>query len=109
MNRLFSFIILLRSFHELSHILPLAQGARRGRTIASSPCTPGSGEQNRRCAVPSAYPLRLPGRARGNVLVRRALSPHPCGLPRPSGNASAILTPPTPELFANQVHKISSY
>ncbi|TJQ66929.1 hypothetical protein C9Z60_02160 [Escherichia coli] len=41
MNRLFSFIILLRSFHELSHILPLAQGARRGRTIASSPCTPG--------------------------------------------------------------------
>ncbi|MHW80515.1 hypothetical protein D9I52_16800 [Escherichia coli] len=41
MNRLFSFIILLRSFHELSHILPLAQGARRGRAIASSPCTPG--------------------------------------------------------------------
>ena len=28
MNRLFSFIILLRSFHELSHILPLAQGAQ---------------------------------------------------------------------------------
>ncbi|MDL7480601.1 hypothetical protein QS637_06425, partial [Escherichia coli] len=23
---------------------------------------PGSGEQNRRCAVPSTYPLRLPGR-----------------------------------------------
>ncbi|AUK05977.1 hypothetical protein BMR46_18585 [Escherichia coli] len=41
MNRLFSVIILLRSFHELSHILPLAQGARRGRTIASSPCPPG--------------------------------------------------------------------
>ncbi|UMS26316.1 hypothetical protein AOY81_09595 [Escherichia coli] len=40
MNRLFSFIILLRSFHELSHILPLAQGARRGRTIASSPLHP---------------------------------------------------------------------
>ncbi|MDY8972646.1 hypothetical protein UZS52_18745, partial [Escherichia coli] len=58
------------------------------------PASPGSGEQNRRCAVPSAYPLRLPGRARGNIPVKRALSPHPCGLPRPSGNASAILTPP---------------
>ena len=58
------------------------------------PAPPGSGEQNRRCAVPSAYPLRLPGRARGNIPVKRALSPHPCGLPRPSGNASAILTPP---------------
>ena len=27
---------------------------------------------------PSAYPLRLPGRARGNIPVKRALSPHPC-------------------------------
>ncbi|NYY76200.1 hypothetical protein DMI70_18690 [Escherichia coli] len=35
MNRLFSFIILLRSFHELSHILPLAQRSAQGRTIAS--------------------------------------------------------------------------
>ncbi|ESD75624.1 hypothetical protein HMPREF1616_02844, partial [Escherichia coli 908658] len=31
--------------------------------------------------------------------VKRALSPHPCGLPRPSGNASAILTPPTSVQF----------
>ncbi|WP_211769118.1 hypothetical protein, partial [Escherichia coli] len=34
-----------------------------------------------------------------NIPVKRALSPHPCGLPRPSGNASAILTPPTPVRF----------
>ncbi|GAL54800.1 hypothetical protein EA14781_077_00005 [Escherichia albertii NBRC 107761 = DSM 17582] len=91
---------MLRSFHELSHILPLAQGARRGRPIAAPPpAPPDSGEQNRRCAVPSAYPLRLPGRARGNIPVKRALSPHPCGLPRPPGNASAILTPPTTVQF----------
>ncbi|PHN12759.1 hypothetical protein CR517_19175 [Escherichia coli] len=32
---------MLRSFHELSHILPLAQGACRGRPIAAAPCTPG--------------------------------------------------------------------
>ena len=29
-------------------------------------------------------------RARGNITVKRALSPHPCGLPRPTGNDSAI-------------------
>ena len=94
MNRLFSFIILLRSFHELSNILPLAQGARRGRPIAAAPCTPRLWRQNRRFAVPSAYAFRLPGRARGNIPVKRALSPHPCGLPRPPDNASAIQTPP---------------
>ncbi|EFX4353814.1 hypothetical protein ENC09_16215 [Shigella flexneri] len=33
------------------------------------------GAANRRCAVPSAYPLRLPGRAQGNVPVRCALAP----------------------------------
>ena len=31
-------------------------------------------------------------RARGNIPVKRALSPHPCGLPRPTGNDSAIYT-----------------
>ena len=49
---------------------------------------------NRRYAVPSAYAFRLSGRARGNIPVKRALSPHPCGLPRPPDNASAIQTPP---------------
>ena len=72
----------------------MTQGARRGRTIASAPCTPALWRQNRRNAVPSAYALRLSGRARGNIPVKRALSPHPCGLPRPPGNASAIQTPP---------------
>ena len=44
--------------------------------------------------MPSAYAFRLSGRARGNIPVKRALSPHPCGLPRPPDNASAIQTPP---------------
>ncbi|MCE0529288.1 hypothetical protein LNL97_28845, partial [Escherichia coli] len=43
--------------------------------------------------------LTATGSARGNIPVKRALSPHPCGLPRPSGNASAILTPPTSVQF----------
>ena len=48
----------------------LAQGARRGRPIAASPCPPGLRRKNRRFAVPSAYPLRLSGRARGNIPVK---------------------------------------
>ena len=48
----------------------MAQGARRGRTIASAPCTPALWRQNRRFAVPSAYAFRLSGRARGNIPVK---------------------------------------
>ncbi|NYY78627.1 hypothetical protein DMI69_24570 [Escherichia coli] len=55
MNRLFSFIILLRSFHELSHILPLAQGARRGGQ--SPPPLPRALANKIAAAVPSAYPF----------------------------------------------------
>ncbi|WP_072118218.1 hypothetical protein, partial [Shigella sonnei] len=42
----------------------------------------------------------------GNIPVKRALSPHPCGLPRPSGNVSAILTPPTPALLLCSGQKV---
>ena len=54
--------------------------------------------QRKRCPkllpaiLSSAYPFRLPGRARCNVPVSHALSPHPCGLPRPEVNASAIFS-----------------
>jgi hypothetical protein len=34
-------------------------GMDRGRPVAAAPCTPGSGQQNRRYAVPSTYPCRL--------------------------------------------------
>ncbi len=35
-----------------------------------------------------------------------ALSPHPCGLPRPSGNVSAILRPSAPAVSVAQVGKL---
>ncbi|MDM3456525.1 hypothetical protein OGV60_00025, partial [Citrobacter sp. Cb036] len=41
---------------------------------------------------------RLPGRARGNFPVKRALNPHPCGFSRPSGNTSAIFSRTSPHL-----------
>ncbi len=37
----------------------MAQGAHRGRPVAAAPVPPGSGQQHRRCAVPSTYPCRL--------------------------------------------------
>ncbi len=37
-----------------------------------------------------------------------ALSPHPCGLPRPSGNVSAILRPPIPVVSVSMVNKLKA-
>ena len=37
----------------------MAQGAHRGRQSPPPPVPPGSGQQHRRCAVPSTYPCRL--------------------------------------------------
>ena len=37
----------------------MVQGAHRGRPVAAAPVPPGSGQQHRRCAVPSTYPCRL--------------------------------------------------
>ena len=45
------------------------------------------------------------GRAEAASMQNTALSPHPCGLPRPSGNVSAILRPPAPAVSVTQVGK----
>ncbi len=37
-----------------------------------------------------------------------ALSPHPCGLPRPAGNVSAILRPSAPAVSARKVNKLTT-
>ncbi len=46
------------------------------------------------------FSLQAAGRAEAASLQNTALSPHPCGLPRPSGNVSAILRPPAPVVSA---------
>ena len=68
-------------------------GSAQGRPVAAAPVPPGSGQQHRRCAVPSTYPCRLRVGPRQRPCKTRPLSPHPCGLPRPSGNVSAMLRP----------------
>ncbi len=44
--------------------------------------------------------LQASGRAEVASMQNTALSPHPCGLPRPAGNVSAILRPPVPAVSA---------
>ena len=48
------------------------------------------------------------GRAEAASVQNTALSPHPCGLPRPSGNVSAILRPPTPAVSVSMVNKLKA-
>ncbi|WP_416416001.1 PAS domain-containing protein [Klebsiella pneumoniae] len=60
----------------------------------------------------SAYPfdlsLQASGRAEAASVQNTALSPHPCGLPRPSGNVSAILRPSAPAVSATMVNKLTA-
>ena len=72
-----------------------AQGAYRGRQSPPPPVPPGSGQQHRRCAVPSTYPCRLrvgprqrPCKTRPSARIHAALSPHPCG-PQPASMRAA--------------------
>ncbi len=52
--------------------------------------------------------LQASGRAEAASLQNTALSPHPCGLPRPSGNVSAMLRPSAPAVSARLVNKLAT-
>ncbi len=52
--------------------------------------------------------LQASDRAEAASVQNTALSPHPCGLPRPSGNVSAILRPPTPAVSASAVKTLKA-
>ena len=81
----------------------MEQGAHRGRPVAAAPCTPGL--RPAKSPLRGAFDLSLQasGRAEAASMQNTALSPHPCGLPRPSGNVSAILRPPAPAVSVAQV------
>ncbi len=84
----------------------LAQGAHRGRPVAATPCTPGLRPAKSPLRGTFDLSLQASGRAEAASLQNTALSPHPCGLPRPSGNVSAILRPPAPAVSVAQVVKL---
>ncbi len=86
----------------------MAQGAHRGRPVAAAPCTPGL--RPAKSPLRGAFDLSLQasGRAEAASMQNTALSPHPCGLPRPFGNVSAILRPPAPAVSATMVNKLTT-
>jgi hypothetical protein len=76
---------------------------RRERTGAASrrrPCTPGLRPATSPLRGAFDLSLQASGRAEAASVQNTALSPHPCGLPRPSGNVSAMLRPPAPAVSA---------
>ncbi len=78
----------------------MAPGAHRGRPVAAAPCTPGLRPATSPLRGPFDLSLQASGRAEAASMQNTALSPHPCGLPRPSGNVSAMLRPPAPAVSA---------
>ncbi|MFA9342745.1 hypothetical protein, partial [Escherichia coli] len=62
----------------------------QGGSIATTLATRAPGDKSPLARFPHLIPFGYRVRARGNIPVKRALSPHPCGLPRPTGNDSAI-------------------
>ena len=81
----------------------MGEGAHRGRPVAAAPCTPGLRPAKSPLRGPFDLSLQASGRAEAASVQNTALSPHPCGLPRPSGNVSAILRPPAPAVSVAQV------
>ncbi len=86
----------------------MAQGAHRGRPVAAAPCTPGLRPAKSPLRGPFDLSLQASGRAEAASVQNTALSPHPCGLPRPSGNVSAILRPPAQAVSATMVNKLTT-
>ncbi len=86
----------------------MARGAHRGRPVAAAPCTPGLRPAKSPLRGTFDLSLQAAGRAEAASLQNTALSPHPCGLPRPSGNVSAILRPPAPAVSATTVNKLTA-
>ena len=81
----------------------MPQGAHRGRPVAAAPCTPGLRPAKSPLRGPFDLSLQASDRAEAASMQNTALSPHPCGLPRPSGNVSAILRPPASAVSVAQV------
>ena len=86
----------------------MPQGAHRGRPVAAAPCTPGLRPAKSPLRGTFDLSLQASGRAEAASVQNTALSPHPCGLPRPSGNVSAILRPSAPAVSARMVNKLTA-
>ena len=98
----------LRSRYAFCVMSLMAQGAHRGRPVAAAPCTPGLRPAKSPLRGPFDLSLQASGRAEAASVQNTALSPHPCGLPRPAGNVSAMLRPSAPAVSARKVNKLTT-
>ncbi len=80
----------------ISHGAGSAQGAASRRR----PLSPGFRPATSPLRGAFDLSLQATGRAEAAAMQNTALSPHPCGLPRPAGNVSAMLRPPAPAVSA---------
>ncbi len=87
---------------DLLRYVSYAAGAHRGGQ-SPPPLYPGLRPAKSPLRGPFDLSLQASGRAEAASVQNTALSPHPCGLPRPSGNVSAILRPPAPAVSVAQV------
>jgi hypothetical protein len=83
-------------------------GSAQGAASRCRPLYPGL--RPAKSPLRGAFDLSLQssGRAEAASLQNTALSPHPCGLPRPSGNVSAILRPSAPAVSVAEVSKLTT-
>ena len=86
----------------------ISHGAGSVQGAARAPCTPGLWPPKSPLRGTFDLSLQASGRAEAASVQNTALSPHPCGLPRPSGNVSAILRPPTPAVSASAVKTLKA-
>ncbi len=78
----------------------LGAGERTGGGQSPPPLYPGLRPATSPLRGAFDLSLQASGRAEAASVQNTALSPHPCGLPRPSGNVSAMLRPPAPAVSA---------
>ncbi len=97
----------LRSRYFFCVMSLMAQGAYRGGQ-SPPPLYPGLWPPKSPLRGTFDLSLQASGRAEAASVQNTALRPHPCGLPRPSGNVSAILRPPTPAVSASAVKTLKA-
>ena len=99
------FILFVASAHialpvNLLRYVSHSAGSAQGAASRRRPLYPGLRPATSPLRGAFDLSLQAAGRAEAASVQNTALSPHPCWLPRPSGNVSAMLRPPAPAVSA---------